>query len=66
MPQTSEPVYYRIFVLSVWCDSGKLADEQPMLRFRLQNPHTGVQHGFGNPDALITFLKASLIEPPSR
>ena len=53
------PTNYRIFLLTVWRNESGAA-EGTALRFSLDDPRSGQRRGFGEPEALLAFLAASL------
>jgi hypothetical protein len=54
-----EPSLRRTYLLRIW-EEHPAHSEKRMLRFILQEVHTGQRAGFGNFDALIAYLRAHL------
>ena len=55
MPQRTT---YRIYIVSLWPEPAPSASGAAQWRFRVEDPHTGVQYGFGSAAALVDFLAA--------
>lgn len=55
MPTKSS--FYRIFLLTVWQEKGRVPSEQFVWRFRLEDPHTGWQKVFADAASLLTVLQ---------
>lgn len=52
---------YRIYLLTLWAEQGREADESVVWRFSLKDPHTGQQRGFANLTTLVTALLEEII-----
>lgn len=53
MPQ---PMIYRIYIVSIWAEPAHRATDAIHWRFRVEDPRTGAQVGFGSAAALADFL----------
>ena len=61
---TSQPPYYRIYLLTVWQERSRGPPIQIIWRFRLEDPRTGRQQGFA--DARVLIIALLKIVTPSR
>lgn len=51
----SKPIWYHSFLLRLWAEG-----ESRIWRFSLEDPHTGVRHGFASWEKLQEFLKEAM------
>jgi hypothetical protein len=54
------PPRHRSYLLSFWEERSQDPDTPVVWRFRLEDPHTGRQRGFGDIEGLIAFLRVEL------
>jgi hypothetical protein len=54
------PPRHRSYLLSFWEERSQDPDTPVVWRFRLEDPHTGQQRGFGDFKGLIAFLRVEL------
>jgi hypothetical protein len=53
---TSQPPYYRIYLLTVWQERNRGPPERITWRFRLEDPRTGQQQVFADAATLMSAL----------
>ncbi len=54
---TSQPPYYRIYLLTVWQERSRGPPELISWRFRLEDPRTGRQQGFTDATTFMAALE---------
>lgn len=62
MTGQTKPLYYHIYLLTIWAEPGREHEATQMWRFSLKDPRTGQQHCFANLTELIIALHTELIE----
>ncbi len=55
---TSQPPYYRIYLLTVWQERSRGPPAQITWRFRLEDPRSGRQQAFADAATLMSALQA--------
>lgn len=51
------PLRYHSFILTLWQETEAAPEQPPAWRFRLEDPHTAVRHGFKEMQELMQFLE---------
>lgn len=59
---SGKPLYYRIYLLTIWAEPGRHHESALMWRFSLKDPRTGQKQGFANLTELVIALHTNLIE----
>ena len=51
---------YRAYLLRCWQERGRQEDQPPLWRYSLEDPHTGIRHGFATLEAVFAVLQQEL------
>ena len=60
MASSFKPSFYRAYLLRCWEEKSSSDEEEGVMRFSLENVHTGWKKGFGSLEDLYAFLRTQL------
>ncbi len=60
---TTKPLYYRIYLLTVWQEQNRGPPDLITWRFRLEDPRSGRQQVFADAVSLMAVLRATAVDP---
>jgi hypothetical protein len=62
MSLRAEPPHHRTYLLTYWEERSEDTDVPGTWRFRLEDPHSGLQHGFTTLGELVAYLQRELTD----